>query len=543
VKSFHILIFVAALCGIVTHAGAVDHTKPFGEPYELLGKRIVFTTWMWVRQGQTEWTNAAGKSVFADKSEMAGPFDAHFENIDGPWGVRLVSEQPRRGGKLEVKPENPWEVKGIDIEQMVMMPQGKIMAWARCTDEKGKRRHCCLESTDGVNWTRPKVGLVEYGGSKENNLIPSGPKGRIFIDPHGSAEERFKSASNGDMPTEEFEKLRQKPEWRDRPVSKMAQEDDPGRVDCVFGYVSPDGYTWTKLEEPLTIEESDGDQTVYWDAKLNKYVMYLRAYSVGARAEGYPVDHDRRHKFLPRRVIARSESADFRRFPLSETIIETSNEMGPSDTYYLNARTTVPGAPDFHLMFPTRYILAEDNTALDLYTSFDGKVWHIAPGCPLMRTADFGQWDGGCLFFLPQLIEQASGDWVLLYRANVFPHKYPRGKQLEDYGTAVWPKGRLMAIEATEKGGFTTPAILAPGQKLRINALTSRVGEIRVEAAGLDGKPIPGHSFANSNPIMGDQFRAPITWKETDALGVEASKPVVLRFLVNKAKIYGLDFE
>ena len=528
---------------IASHARALDHTKPYGEPYELAGKRLVFTNWLWVRQGQTEWLDAQGKSVFTDKSVMAGPFDAHFVNIDGPFGVRLIAEPAIRGGKLEVKPEHPWEANGIDIMQMLPVPGGKIMAWGACFDEAGKKRSCYFESTDGVNWTRPKLGLVEYKGDKQNNLTPGKLQGRVFFDPHASADERFKAATNGDMTTAEFEKLRQKPAWRDRPVSMMALEDDPGKVDCVWGFTSPDGVQWKKLEDPLTIEESDGDQTVYWDARLKKYVMYLRAYAVGARAPGYAFSADRRHKFLPRRVIARSESEDFSRFPLSQTIIGTSNEMGPSDTYYLNARTTIPGAPDLHLMFPTRYVLAEDNTSLDLYTSFDGIVWSIAPGCPLMRTADFGQWDGGCMFFLPHLVERANGDWMLLYRANNFPHKYPRGKQTEGFGTVVWPKGRLMAIEAQQKGAFTSPAFLAPGTKVFINALTSRVGEVRVEVADYDGKPVPGHSFEDSLPIIGDQFRTPLRWKESDTLGIEAGKPVVLRFRMERAKIYGLDFE
>jgi hypothetical protein len=527
------------------NARALDHAKPFGEPFEFPGKRIVFTTWYWVRQGQTEWVNAAGKSVFADKQEMAGPYDAHFENIDGPRGVRLIAEQARRGGKLEVKPQHPWEANGVTILQMLPTPDGKIRAWAECTDAAESKNYCYLESTDAITWLRPKLGLVDYQGSKENNLVPSKVPGRICMDPHGPPEERFKCANNGSLTREEFEKLRQKPGWRDRPISMMALEDDSDRqsVVCVWGHVSPDGFRWTRLEEPLTIEESDGDQTVYWDDKLNKYVMYLRAYSVVPRAPGYPVDHARRHKFLPRRAIARTESEDFRRFPLSDTIIEGSNEMGPTDTYYLNARTTIPGAPDQHLMFPTRYVLEEDNTALDLYTSFDGKLWHIAPGCPLMRTAEFGQWDGGCMFFWPHLIERGGGDWVLLYKGDNFPHKYPRGKRTSDYGTAVWPKGRLMAIEAVAKGAFTTPAFLAPGEKVRINALTSRVGEIRVEAADLQGKPIAGRSFADSVPIVGDQHRTLITWKRSDALGVKTHDPLLLRFQMDKAKIYGLEFE
>src|SRR5689334_20715638 len=97
--SIAVLAIVAALVFTVAQsARALDHDRGYGEPYELAGKRLVFTNWMWVRQGQTEWLNAAGKSVFADKSEMAGPFDARFENVDGPWGVRLIAEPAQRGG-------------------------------------------------------------------------------------------------------------------------------------------------------------------------------------------------------------------------------------------------------------------------------------------------------------------------------------------------------------------------------------------------------------------------------------------------------------
>ena len=124
-----------------------------------------------------------------------------------------------------------------------------------------------------------------------------------------------------------------------------------------------------------------------------------------------------------------------------------------------------------------------------------------------MRQSDFGQWDAGSLFFYPNLVERADGDWVLLYRGDNFPHKYPRGHRTIDYGTAVWPKGRLMAIEAVEKGFFATPAFLAPGEKLRINALIGRTGEVRIELADLEGDPIPGHAFAEADPITGDQYR------------------------------------
>ena len=102
----------------------------------------------------------------------------------------------------------------------------------------------------------------------------------------------------------------------------------------------------------------------------------------------------------------------------------------------------------------------------------------------------------------------------------------------------------MMAIEAEEEGAFTTVAVLAPGTKLRINAVTARVGSILVEAAGLDGKPIERRSFADAIPLVGDQFRTLVKWKEgVETHGVEKGKPIVLRFRLAKAKLYGLDFD
>jgi len=86
-------------------------------------------------------------------------------------------------------------------------------------------------------------------------------------------------------------------------------------------------------------------------------------------------------------------------------------------------------------------------------------------------------------------------------------------------------------------------SFLAPGQSVRINAITARAGEIRVEAADFDGKPTPGRTFEDSIPIVGDQYRTIVRWKNADDLGVKAGEPVILRFKMRRAKIYGLDFE
>ena len=515
-------------------AVAIHHELGWGEPFEMMGKRMAFTTWYWVRPGQFDWQDDEGKSVFADRSVMAKANDphTHWVEYDLPHGIQLLCE-PAQKGEFPIEPEYPWEKDGIEITGLLQL-EDKIMAWGNCKPGGG----CYFESKDGVTWERPRLGLVEFEGSKENNLAPSSGS-RMFYDPMAPPAERFKRATNSDYDLEAFQEYKKR-----RPWQKMATETDPGRVHAVFGSVSPDGFHWTDLPDPISVEASDGGQYIYYDPKLKKYVMYMRTYQVGSRAEGYPLEHARYHQFAGRRAIGRSESADFRNFPLSEIVIETGTSMSPTDTFYFNVYTTVPGAPENHLMFPSRYIQAKDGCAIDLYTSQEGKVWHLAPGSPVLEMSDYGQWDGGALWIPnPGLAELGDGSWVIPFRGDPLPHKYPRGYYAEKWGLAIWPKGRLMGIEAADKGRFTTFAFLAPGKQALINASTSRAGEVLVEAADFYGKPIPGRTFDDAIPIIGDQHKTIIRWKKHDDLGIEPGEPVMLRFKMRQAKLYFVDFQ
>jgi hypothetical protein len=415
------------------------------------------------------------------------------------------------------------------------------MAWGICKPGG----NCYFESTDGgVTWTRPKLGMVEFNGSKENNL--GGPGSfRGSYDPSAPPEERFKSVSNEEWTVEEFEKSYK----QRRPWSKMALEVAPGRVQAVWGYTSPDGLTWKRTEEPLTVECCDGGQYVFWDAKLKKYVMILRSHMIGPRApkfgpqlKGNDAEEDY-YKSTIRFAIGRSESENFREFPLSQTIIETANDMPPTDNWQFCLYTTIPGAPDHHLMFPTRWQRADDSCVIDLYASHDGRIWNRALA-PVIDKSNWGAWDGGAVWATnPGLIELANGDWLLPYRGDLVTKAYPRGNMAQRFAVATWPKGRLMALEVQDKGSFATVAFIAPGTTLRINAVTASTGEIRVEAADFRGKPIAGRTFDDSIPINGDQHRRVVEWKTEKDLGVKAGDAVMLRFRVQQAKIYGLDFE
>lgn len=534
----HVGVLALIMLGAAARAGAVEPDKGYGEPYAVAGNRIVFTTWYFVQPGKPDWRDAAGKSVYADSDRKLKEGEAFFHYDDYPWGLEFNIEKPERVGPLITR-EKPWEAMGIRPLSL-FEENGVYRIWGRCQDRDGEDHNCYFESLDGISWTRPNLGLVEFEGATENNLYPGGNMGSVFRDPAAPPEERYKTVWHGDFDPERFEKDYRL--WR--PYSLMALETDPGRVHSIRAAVSPDGFHWTELPDPVSVEPSDTDVIAYYDENLEKYVMYTRAQMVGSRAPGFSIDiHQRRNNFTHRRAIGRSESKDFRQFPISQIIIEPGVDMKPTDSYYTNCRTSIPGAPDHHLMFPAVYHLADDTTSIELHTSYDGKTWHKVPGGYILDVAEEGAWDSGCIFAVQGLTELPDGSWVLPYVGFRYPHKFPRGAWSYDVGLMKWPKGRLMALEAKDKGEFTTVAFVAPGERLRINAVTKLAGGILVEACDFNAKTLPGRSFADAVPIVGDQHKAPVRWKNAETLGVRKGEPLVLRFRLDKAKIFGLDFE
>lgn len=516
-------------------AGKMTAAAKTGEPYELAGKRLVFTNWYYVRPGSFAWVDDKGNGVTVVGSQ--GPWGAHFRRHDYPHGIRLVAQPAQRVGPI-LKFERPWEGMGVNIATLIHH-DGRYRGWGGCQAKDGKKYTCYFESSDGLTWQRPNLGLVEFEGSKDNNLLADNP-GTVFIDPAGPPEERYKAVQTGeldDAKAKEF--LKRRPDAYEH----RAWRADVGKTFCVQGAVSADGLTWKVLPDPLAIEHCDTQVVAYYDERLRKYVIYTRNWMVGPRSTRAPDDRGLSWLNVGRRSIGRTESDDFRSFPLSHIILEPGPGLLPSDTLYTNCRTAIPGAPDHHLMFPTVWHTSDDSCSVVVASSHDGRVWHYLPGGPVLTTGAFGQWDGGCVFASPNLVSLPNGDFALPYTGYIFPHKYPRGRWAFQTGYALWPKGRLVALEAAVRGEFATVGIMPPGRKLRINALTKRAGSILVEVVGQDGQPVEGRTFADATPIIGDQFRTPVAWKDQDDLGHKDGEFISLRFRMEKAQIFGLEFE
>jgi hypothetical protein len=116
-------------------------------------------------------TVAAGKrQLFVDRYLIAEMKDA-----------RQVLHHPERR-EIAIKPEKPWEKNGVST-MVVIQDDARYRAWY-CADAgdfpkagavvQGFPRQaytCYAESTDGINWAKPNLGIVEFRGSKENNIV------------------------------------------------------------------------------------------------------------------------------------------------------------------------------------------------------------------------------------------------------------------------------------------------------------------------------------------------------------------------------------
>ena len=93
--------------------------------------------------------------------------------------ARLQMHRPTRR-EIVFRPNAPWEGNGSafqtvfqDGDRLRMYYRGghHVASKAYETDKISWDTLCLAESTDGIHWTRPDLGIVEFRGSKENNLI------------------------------------------------------------------------------------------------------------------------------------------------------------------------------------------------------------------------------------------------------------------------------------------------------------------------------------------------------------------------------------
>ncbi|MDO5566661.1 MAG: family 16 glycosylhydrolase, partial [Planctomycetia bacterium] len=396
-----------------------------------------------------------------------------------------------------------------------------------------------LESNDGIHWTRPNLGLCEYNGSKENNLvlIAAGDGGNChdfnpFIDrsPNAKPEGRYKSTGAGGN-------------WPDH-----------------FGlwtYQSPDGLHWTPLVKSRIRDlpgAFDSQNVSFWSDREQKYVLYYRVFVGVTRSFRKAVSDDFIHW----------KDAGLAMYPKGEGPI-------PRAQFYVNQIQPYYRAPQIYLGFPTRYVDNGQTESMKLLpeweqrerrlrkverygtavsdtvfiTSRDGIHFRqsndvfLRPGA---RTKD--TWTYGDHFLAYPVIETASTEEGMPRELSLYAtESYFTGTDTVFRRYTLRLDGFASIHAPTKPGTVTTKAFTFTGKELSLNYRTSGAGLLSVEICTPDGKPIPGYSKADCDPIYGDSLDRRVGWKGNKDISSLQNQPIVLKFYLQECDVYSLKFE
>ena len=386
---------------------------------------------------------------------------------------------------------------------------------------------CYAESDDGIVWRKPKLGLCEYDGSKENNIIlkNDGKQAAHNFSP-------FFDRNPACKPDEKYK--------------AVAGEGKSG----LAGFVSPDGIHWKKIgDKPLITKGAfDSQNIVFWDAARGCYVTYYRTFWKGPGGKRL-------------RGIQWATSKDF--LAWSDPKWVTYETDSPNDQLYTNAIHPYDRAPGMYVGFPKRFTEGRC-TAYD--KSGAGGIPGVSDGV-FMSSRDgarFRRWSEA--FLRPGLQHER---WI--NRNNMIAWGFVQTKsaipgcpdELSLYSTenyySLEAPNRLrrmtirldgfVSVNAPWRGGTVTTKPLtfaaAPGGKatrLLLNASTSGAGSIRCEIRDAVGAPIPGFALADAKEVYGDEIDLAMAWKGGDDVKSLAGKPIALHFEMKDADIYAYRF-
>jgi len=103
------------------------------------------------------------------------------------------------------------------------------------------------------------------------------------------------------------------------------------------------------------------------------------------------------------------------------------------------------------------------------------------------------------------------------------------------------PDGYVSLDAGEQTGHLVTRALRFQGKELSVN-VAAKKGALRVELQDAEGKPLPGYSLADSQPITGDGVAVTAHWRRNKDLAKWNGQPVHLRFELQNGSFYGFNF-
>ena len=452
----------------------IDNTSKvelnLNQPRKYVGNPIMIPLYPWERKPElygTVWHNEDGS------------FQMWYQGM-GELGVPSINEPPN----FYKLPDGTY--RGFDLSNL-------------------RYTICYATSEDGIFWDRPNLKLVDYKGSKDNNIaLDQASYANIIKDNRDSNPNRLYKALFYDGGIG---------------ASTMGQG-----VSVAF---SPDGIKWTKYEgNPVIKRASDAHMLLGWDDLHNKYVAYARP-SV--------------HEGNKTRRVGRSTSDDFINWTLPETVLAPDELDPPGFEFYgmpvfkyediylgqLNAYYAPPEEPQIRFY---------GNVEIQLASSRDGIKWERSGNRKaFIPNGPPGSIDAGQIHTAraPVIVENEL--WFY-YSTTPSEHGIV-GRSGPLCLAKLRMDGFVSADADDEMGTLITKPFVCEGNELIINASAEK-GLVGVAILDESGIQYSGYSKRDCVLFDSDSISHKVTWQKRPTLDELKGKTIRLKFYLKNANLY-----
>ena len=371
---------------------------------------------------------------------------------------------------------------------------------------------CYAESTDGITWTKPKLGLFEYNGSKDNNIIVQDPpythNFAPFLDanPNAAEDARYKAVGG---------------------TSKSGLK----------AFASPDGIHWRPMQdEPIITKGAfDSQNVTFWSEHEQVYVCYIRTWT--------------KTNFGGFRSISRCTSEDFINWtePQEMDFGDTTREH-----LYTNQTTPYFAAPHIYIALAARFMpgrrvaTVEEAEALGVEAQYSGDCSDVV----FMSSRGGLQYDRSFMegFVTPGIgLEHWTSRTNYTARGIVpiddttisFYAQERYGQPTARLRRYTLRQDGFAGFKAPYSGGsWTTKPVIIEGKTLNLNFSTSAAGGIKVAIQNDDGTPIPGFGTEDCTELIGNHINRTVNWKAGNDISSLAGKPIRIHFEMKDATLY-----
>lgn len=494
-------------------------------PKPRAGNSRVLRLWLVLWLGTPLWTAApvaltAAEPADASALDLKNRLELFVDRflVERLRGTELRLHEPVPAD-VAIQYDQPWE--GAFCGYVTVLHEaGRYRMYYRGLPKPGKDGSeaevtCYAESTNGIHWDKPRLGLFEVHGTRENNVVlahaaPFSHNFSPFIDtrPGTPGAERYKALA--------------------------------GTVASgLFGFVSGDGVRWRRLGDTPLIRKGafDSQNVGFWSETEHAYLVYLRTWSAGEFA-GY-------------RTVSRAVSTNFTHW---SDPVQMQFDGAPPEHLYTSQTHPYFRAPHIYLatamrFVPGRKVLTDEQAArlgvakgyasdcadTVLLTSRGGDHYQRTFMEALIRPGpDLGNWASRAGLTALGVVPTGPAE-ISLYKQA---HYAQPTAHLVRYRLRV--DGFASVHAGYEGGEMITRPLVVSGRELVLNFATSAAGSVRVELLNEKGTAIPRFSLAKAVEMAGDDVERVVSWKAGPSLESLAGKTVRLRVVMKDADLYSL---